>query len=143
MAGIHGVPFGPWNGVESVPGASQSGYCTHNSILFPMWHRPYLALYEVRNLFLTRRVACVLTCSSKRCLSWPARLLACSLTRRNDYFTSMLHLVSAFHTGIGVFPLQQARHTSPMYFGALSYPSTAQMAYRIFEIRCSLMFSIR
>ena len=47
LPGIHGVPFIPWNGVEPVEGANNSGYCTHNSVLFPMWHRPYLALYEV------------------------------------------------------------------------------------------------
>ncbi|KAF5672185.1 tyrosinase precursor (monophenol monooxygenase) [Fusarium heterosporum] len=46
IAGIHGVPFEPWNGVEAAPGANQSGYCAHNSVLFPMWHRPYLALFE-------------------------------------------------------------------------------------------------
>lgn len=45
--GIHGVPFISWNGVEAVEGASQSGYCPHSSVLFPTWHRPYLALYEV------------------------------------------------------------------------------------------------
>lgn len=45
--GIHGVPFVPWNGVQAVPGGSQAGYCTHASVLFPMWHRPYVALYEV------------------------------------------------------------------------------------------------
>ena len=27
-------------------GGYQPGYCTHNSILFPTWHRPYLALFE-------------------------------------------------------------------------------------------------
>ncbi|KAG6110920.1 hypothetical protein E4U13_005163 [Claviceps humidiphila] len=46
VAGIHGVPFTAWNGVGPVSGGSQSGYCTHNSVLFPMWHRPYLALFE-------------------------------------------------------------------------------------------------
>lgn len=45
--GIHGVPFVPWNNVAPSPGASMSGYCTHSSVLFPMWHRPYLALFEV------------------------------------------------------------------------------------------------
>lgn len=50
IAGIHGVPFRPWNGVQPVAGAQQSGYCTHSSVLFPTWHRPYLALYEVRNV---------------------------------------------------------------------------------------------
>ena len=27
------------------------GYCTHGSILFPTWHRPYLSLFEVCQLF--------------------------------------------------------------------------------------------
>ncbi|KAI6247240.1 Tyrosinase [Erysiphe necator] len=43
LAGIHGRPFKPFDGVE---GNSESGYCTHISVLFPTWHRPYLALYE-------------------------------------------------------------------------------------------------
>ncbi|KAF4979880.1 hypothetical protein FZEAL_3991 [Fusarium zealandicum] len=46
IAGIHGVPFESWNGVEAAPGANLSGYCMHGSILFPLWHRPYLALFE-------------------------------------------------------------------------------------------------
>ncbi|KZL88097.1 tyrosinase precursor [Colletotrichum incanum] len=46
IAGIHGVPFVPWNGVPGVPGGEDRGYCTHMSVLFPSWHRPYLALYE-------------------------------------------------------------------------------------------------
>ncbi|TQS33116.1 hypothetical protein Golomagni_06551, partial [Golovinomyces magnicellulatus] len=52
IAGIHGVPFRPWNGVQPVVGAQQSGYCTHSSVLFPTWHRPYLALYEVSVLYI-------------------------------------------------------------------------------------------
>lgn len=46
IAGIHGVPFVTWNGVGPAEGASLSGYCPHSSVLFPTWHRPYLALYE-------------------------------------------------------------------------------------------------
>lgn len=30
-----------------------SGYCTHSSVLFPIWHRPYLALIEVSLACLT------------------------------------------------------------------------------------------
>jgi hypothetical protein len=48
--GIHGVPFVTWNGVGPAAGASMSGYCPHSSVLFPTWHRPYLALYEVSSL---------------------------------------------------------------------------------------------
>ncbi|KAL2885386.1 Tyrosinase [Ceratocystis lukuohia] len=47
LAGIHGIPFQSWNGVE--PKSKQTkntGYCTHASVLFPTWHRPYLALFE-------------------------------------------------------------------------------------------------
>ncbi|KAK3309791.1 uncharacterized protein B0T15DRAFT_545814 [Chaetomium strumarium] len=50
IAGIHGMPFKPWNGVGSDTDWQTSsgfgGYCTHSSILFLTWHRPYLALFE-------------------------------------------------------------------------------------------------
>ncbi|KAI9810350.1 MAG: hypothetical protein M1827_006317 [Pycnora praestabilis] len=46
IAGIHGRPFASWDGVQASLGDSQSGYCTHSSILFPTWHRPFLVLYE-------------------------------------------------------------------------------------------------
>ncbi|KAK0624826.1 hypothetical protein B0T17DRAFT_531175 [Bombardia bombarda] len=50
LAGIHGMPFKPWNGVGSDTDWQSTsgfgGYCTHSSILFLPWHRPYLALYE-------------------------------------------------------------------------------------------------
>ncbi|KAG4435031.1 hypothetical protein IFR05_009487 [Cadophora sp. M221] len=46
IAGIHGRPYIPWGDAAQVPGAPTTGYCTHNSVLFLPWHRPYLALYE-------------------------------------------------------------------------------------------------
>ena len=46
VAGIHGLPYVEWDGVS---GQYLLGYCTHQSILFPSWHRPYLALFEVRS----------------------------------------------------------------------------------------------
>ncbi|KAI4171467.1 MAG: hypothetical protein LQ343_004205 [Gyalolechia ehrenbergii] len=47
VAGIHGVPFRSWDGVD---GNNNAGYCTHASTLFPTWHRPYIALYEVNTV---------------------------------------------------------------------------------------------
>ena len=44
IAGIHGYPRQPWDGVVGTGGG---GFCHHGSVLFPIWHRPYLALYEV------------------------------------------------------------------------------------------------
>ncbi|KAK3383259.1 hypothetical protein B0T24DRAFT_661801 [Lasiosphaeria ovina] len=46
ITGIHGIPHKTWGGVGPTPGNEASGYCTHSSILFPTWHRPYLVLYE-------------------------------------------------------------------------------------------------
>ena len=49
ISGIHGVPWEPWNGVEAFNASTaQSGFCFHVSVLFPSWHRVYMALYEVR-----------------------------------------------------------------------------------------------
>lgn len=48
LLGIHGRPFVPWDGVkgDDYYWSHYSGYCTHDSNLFPTWHRPYLALFE-------------------------------------------------------------------------------------------------
>ncbi|CZR68874.1 related to tyrosinase precursor (monophenol monooxygenase) [Phialocephala subalpina] len=46
IAGIHGRPFVAFDNVPPKPGNELNGYCSHVSILFPTWHRPYLALYE-------------------------------------------------------------------------------------------------
>src|SRR6267154_1209474 len=54
IAGIHGMPFVSWEGAggnRPVQGSGWSGYCTHGNVLFPTWHRPYVALYEVGSHF--------------------------------------------------------------------------------------------
>ncbi|KAG6010792.1 hypothetical protein E4U21_004180 [Claviceps maximensis] len=66
IAGIHGVPFTAWNGVEPLPGANLSGYCTHSSVLFPMWHRPYLALFEQQMYKMVSEIALMFTNSTQR-----------------------------------------------------------------------------
>ncbi|KAF9695044.1 hypothetical protein EKO04_006774 [Ascochyta lentis] len=51
VAGIHGRPFLPWDGVSGraqPPEGYKEGYCHHSSNLFPTWHRPFLALVEER-----------------------------------------------------------------------------------------------
>lgn len=46
VEGIHGQPLVPWD-EETESQSPGAGYCTHNSILFPLWHRPYILLFEV------------------------------------------------------------------------------------------------
>ncbi|OAR03172.1 hypothetical protein LLEC1_07414 [Akanthomyces lecanii] len=57
IAGIHGAPFQPYNGVTAFGRNVQSGYCMHNSVLFPTWHRPYLSLFETRMYALANTIA--------------------------------------------------------------------------------------
>lgn len=53
ISGIHGQPWRAWDRVTSANfGPSrgttdpQSGYCSHGSVVFPTWHRVYLAQFE-------------------------------------------------------------------------------------------------
>ena len=48
LASIHGLPKGLWDGVVPYkdPNNKFSGYCAHSRLVFPTWHRPYLAQYE-------------------------------------------------------------------------------------------------
>ncbi|EMD31424.1 hypothetical protein CERSUDRAFT_163071 [Gelatoporia subvermispora B] len=49
IAGIHGMPYVQWGqsgGSAKPPNVDFGGYCTHGSVLFPTWHRPYVALFE-------------------------------------------------------------------------------------------------
>ena len=39
IAGIHGIPFVPWQETSSPSQDPSRGYCTHNSVLFATWHR--------------------------------------------------------------------------------------------------------
>ncbi|KAI8159639.1 hypothetical protein K4K49_007537 [Colletotrichum sp. SAR 10_70] len=46
IAGIHGKPYIAWDEDPQDGKTDLEGYCTHNSILFSTWHRPYMLLWE-------------------------------------------------------------------------------------------------
>ncbi|KAF5391307.1 hypothetical protein D9757_001938 [Collybiopsis confluens] len=48
IGGIHGLPYISWDGSgsEAVDPEAWEGYCTHGSVLFPTFHRPYVLLIE-------------------------------------------------------------------------------------------------
>jgi hypothetical protein len=61
IGGIHGLPFVPWEGAGGnriIQGTQWLGYCNHGNALFPTWHRPYVALYEVG--VVSRDLACII-----------------------------------------------------------------------------------
>lgn len=81
IAGIHGVPRTSWNGVGQCSSCSDAdGYCCHDSVLFPAWHRTYMALYEQEFLKIacelageytgTKRQTMVDACSTMRFPYW-------------------------------------------------------------------------
>lgn len=58
IAGIHGVPRQNWDGVGQCSTCSDAdGYCTHDSVLFPGWHRAYLALFEQQFMTVVNQIA--------------------------------------------------------------------------------------
>ncbi|KAK7688615.1 hypothetical protein QCA50_008153 [Cerrena zonata] len=48
ISGIHGLPPVAWDnsGGKGPTSTRWKGYCTHGTVLFPTWHRPYVALFE-------------------------------------------------------------------------------------------------
>jgi len=84
ICGIHGLPYEPWASSPDVsepenkvtigsedwldgsngdkPPQTRKGYCTHGNVLFPTWHRPYVALYEVCTV-VSKDVANTYNCS--------------------------------------------------------------------------------
>ena len=82
ISGIHGVPRVNWDGVQQ--GASSGGtdgYCTHNSVLFPAWHRAYMALFEQQFMTVVNSVAASFTNASQK-----ATMQAAASTMRFPYW---------------------------------------------------------
>lgn len=46
ISAIHGQPYVTWDNNGPCEGCDPAGYCTHQSTLFPTWHRAYVALFE-------------------------------------------------------------------------------------------------
>ncbi|KAK5105825.1 hypothetical protein LTR62_002105 [Meristemomyces frigidus] len=58
IAGIHGVPRMDYNAVGQCSTCSDAdGYCTHDSVLFPAWHRTYMALFEQQFMSVVNQIA--------------------------------------------------------------------------------------
>ncbi|KAL9053666.1 MAG: hypothetical protein Q9162_004617 [Coniocarpon cinnabarinum] len=54
LAGIHGMPYEPWNGVSGTnPG---QGYCPHSMAIFICWHRAYTLAWEQQTLINAQAV---------------------------------------------------------------------------------------
>lgn len=49
VLGIHGMPYYAWDGAQQ-NGQGSVGYCAHGTNLFGIWHRPYLAAFEVNSI---------------------------------------------------------------------------------------------
>lgn len=58
ISSIHGVPRQNYNNVPQCSTCTDAdGYCPHDSILFPAWHRVYVALFEQEFLKIALNIA--------------------------------------------------------------------------------------
>ncbi|KAF2822336.1 Di-copper centre-containing protein [Ophiobolus disseminans] len=69
IAGIHGMPWTSWDGVEGrledkeledgtvIQKNPDMGYCPHFQVLFGTWHRPYLVLFEQKLQSVAKAIA--------------------------------------------------------------------------------------
>ena len=105
VAGIHGLPYTTWDSAEGIAGAS-TGYCTHSSVLFPTWHRPYVALFEV-SLNRTEAVPClfIITFNSKFSNTMPGRSQKDMLKAQNRNFGYLKPPLFDLPIGIGPFTM--------------------------------------
>lgn len=67
------MPYKPWNNVQGVSNWSFGGYCTHSSVLFTTWHRPFLCLFEVSHSPYTARGPSLNASSHAPFCPWPSR----------------------------------------------------------------------
>lgn len=82
IAGIHGVPRANWDSVSACASCGNAdGYSTHDSILFPTWHRAYLALFEQEFLKSVSNVANRYPAGSRR-----DAMVAAAATMRLPYW---------------------------------------------------------
>ena len=96
LVGIHGYPNTAWDGVTGNGGGV--GFCTHGSILFPVWHRPYLALFEVRK---RQSVAAAELKPSRTFCGIMPKALQLDIPRANEEGTNKRQSRCAFLIGIG------------------------------------------
>ncbi|KAE8393458.1 common central domain of tyrosinase-domain-containing protein [Aspergillus alliaceus] len=54
IAGIHHEPVVTWDEKDPPKPNPNGGYCVHNNVTFPTWHRPYMLVYEQRLYELMR-----------------------------------------------------------------------------------------
>ncbi|KUJ14577.1 tyrosinase precursor [Mollisia scopiformis] len=101
IAGIHGRPYRPWGGVQGDNPGGWQGYCTHTSILFAPWHRPYLALFEQQLYGIIQDIASKFPAESQ------ARYQAAAATFRIPYWD----WAAAPEDG-GYFPVSVGRATN-------------------------------
>ncbi|KAK4552374.1 hypothetical protein LTR86_010388 [Recurvomyces mirabilis] len=58
IAGVHGMPRQTWETSDQCANCGDAdGYCTHDSVLFPAWHRVYVALFEQEMLRMATKIA--------------------------------------------------------------------------------------
>lgn len=99
------MPYKVWNNAKGISDFQFGGYCTHSSILFTTWHRPYLALFEVMTTPSFLSACCKpegLTCARSKPSTPPSRRWHRSFPRTSVRGMWRQRRMSAFRTLTGL-----------------------------------------
>lgn len=144
FVGIHGRPYLPYGNVMAKAGDEDNGYCTHVSILFPTWHRPYLALYEVwlPSLIMPRSRMLTSNLSKSYIVSSPSS--HCNILQEPSKINTYQLLIDfESPTGIGQQSRLLVRAFYQQVYRTKPLQLMAQLALKQYPIHFSATISIR
>ncbi|KAK6537137.1 hypothetical protein TWF694_011335 [Orbilia ellipsospora] len=76
LAGIHGAPYVPWPDPKETGNFNTKwGYCTHRSVIFALWHRPYMLALEQTLYYAAKNIANTFSGSDKKKYQDAAKLV--------------------------------------------------------------------
>lgn len=119
ISGIHGVPRLNYNNVGQCNSCGGTdGYCCHDSVHFPAWHRTYVALFEQEFLKVAKQVASEYPASTRAAmqgaansLRWPYWDWAAKVPSGRPAFPAIFTDVTVTVQG----PTGQQTFTNPLY----------------------------
>jgi tyrosinase len=86
------MPFVTWQDAPGVQGERWLGFCPHNTNVFATWHRPFVALYEVRHH------CSLLHLQEQRCASGDRKIRSSLANNPQQELSKQVHIIASTAT---------------------------------------------